>query len=150
MSATVEALPRPRAWIVPAFRAVYGFLALQFFFPAASYLIAPEATYHTMDTVNRMLGGGAYPPETGHLWHMLAVGNVFTLAFLCGMLVLDLRRYYPALPALLFLKGFSALYAAGIAAFDGIPFFWTVFLLDGSTVLAMWFFATRAHRELTS
>lgn len=134
--------------IVIAFRVVYAILVLNFLLPAISYITSPEVTYGTIDRVNRILGGGAYPPETGHLWHMLAVGNVMTLAFLCAMLLFGLRRFYAALPALLFLKGFSSVYALFIGLSHDIPFFVGVFAFDGLTVLAMWYFATRAHHAL--
>lgn len=131
-----------------AFRAVYTILVLNFFLPAVSYVVAPGMTYQTLDQVNRILGGGPYSAvESGHLWHMLGVGNVFTLAFMCALILFDLRRFYPVLPALLFLKGFSAIYAVFIAAANGVPFFYAVFVLDGITCFAMWFFATRAHRQ---
>lgn len=143
-----DTLPRPSAPIVVAFRVVYAVLAAQFLFPAISYAVAPELTYATLDQVNRLLGGGPYPPDQSHVWHMLAVGNVLTLALLCGLLCLDLRRYYPALPVLLFLKGFSAAYSLARAVAGEPPVFYAVALLDGVTTLAMWFFATRAHRAL--
>ncbi len=126
-------------------------LVLNFFIPAVSYIVAPQLTYQTLDQVNRLLGGGAYPAvESGHLWHMLGTGNVFTLAFMCALLLVDLKRFYPVLPALMFLKGFSAIYALFIAASHQVPMFYGVFALDGLSTLAMWFFATRAHRALFS
>lgn len=132
--------------IVRAFQIVYTILVLNFFLPAVSYVAAPELTYGTLDQVNRLLGGGPYPAvESGHLWHMLGTGNVFTLALMCGLLLWDLKRFYPVLPALLFLKGFSALYALCIAIWNHVPFFYAVFALDGVSSLAMWFFATRAR-----
>jgi hypothetical protein len=132
-----------------AFRVVYTFLVLNFFIPAVSYIAAPQMTIQTVDQVNRLLGGGPYlPVESGHLWHMLGVGNVFTLAFMCFLLLIDLKRWYSILPSLMFLKGFSSLYSLCIGAANGLPVFYGVFLLDGVTTLAMWFFATRARREL--
>lgn len=132
-----------------AFRVVYTILVLNFFIPAVSYIAAPPLTVDTLDRLNRLLGGGAYVAvESGNLWHMLAVGNVFTLAFMCGLLLLDLKRYFAILPALLFLKGFSAIYALCIGASHRLPVFYAVFVLDAVTTLAMWFFATRARREL--
>jgi hypothetical protein len=148
MSATIEATgstTRTPA-MMTAFRVVYAFLVLNFLLPAISYIVSPETTYGTIDSINRLLGGTALAAETGHLWHMLAVGNVMTLAFLCAMMLFDLKRFFPALPALLFLKGFSATYALFIGVANGIPFFVAVFVLDGVTTAAMWFFATRAHR----
>jgi hypothetical protein len=131
---------------VRAFQIVYTVLVLNFFLPAVSYVAAPEMTYATLDQVNRLLGGGPYPAvESGHLWHMLGTGNVFTLALMCALLLWDLKRFYPVLPALLFLKGFSSLYALFIAIGNHVPVFYAVFVLDGVTSLAMWFFATRAH-----
>ena len=135
--------------IVLAFRAVYTVLVLNFFIPAISYIVMPQTTYQTIDQVNRLLGGGPYPVvESGHLWHMLGTGNVFTLAFMCALLLVDLKRFYPVLPALMFLKGFSAIYALCLGAAHGVPMFFAVFALDGLSTLAMWFFATRAHRAL--
>ena len=63
-----------------AFQVVYTILVLNFLLPAISYIVAPQMTYQTLDQVNRLLGGGPYPAvESGHLWHMLGTGNVFTL-----------------------------------------------------------------------
>jgi len=144
--ATFESLP---ARSVLAFRIGYTLLGLNFLIPAISYIALPSATYDTLDQVNRLLGGGAYPAESGHLWHMLGTGNVMTLAFFCFFLLYDLRRFYPALPALLFLKGFSAAYALAIGIANGLPVFVAVFVLDGLTTLALWQLAARAHREMT-
>ena len=135
---------------VLAFRIVYTLLVLNFFLPAVSYVVAPELTYRTLDQVNRLLGGGPYPAvESGHLWHMLGTGNVFTLALMCALLLTDLKRFYPVLPALMFLKGFSAVYALFIGLAHQIPFFDAVFALDGVTTFAIWFFATRAHQAMS-
>ena len=131
------------------FRVVYAVLVLNFALPAVSYVVAPEMTHATLEKVNQALGGGSYAVvESGHLWHMLGVGNVFTLAFMCALLWVDLVRFYPVLPALLFLKGFSAVYALGIGLAHHLPVFLAVFCLDGLTTLAMGFFAVRARRAL--
>ena len=132
-----------------AFRIVYAAIALNFILPAISYIVAPEAAIGTLARLNRLLGGGAYPfVESGGLWHMLGVGNVMTLGFMCGLLFVDLRRFYPVLPALAFLKAFSALYATWIGLSHACPAFLAIGALDGSTTLAMIFFAVRARRTL--
>lgn len=134
---------------VRTFQIVYALLTLNFVAPAISYLVAPELALDTLDRVNRMLRGGPYPfVESGQVWHMLAVGNVMTLGAMCALLLADLRRFYPVLPALAFLKAFSALYSAWIGATLHVPAFLGVALLDGSTTVAMVFFAVRAHRAL--
>jgi hypothetical protein len=132
-----------------SFRIVYAILTLNFVLPAISYVAAPEAAIGTLDRVNRALGGGAYPfVESGSLWHMLGVGNVMTLGFMCALLFVDLRRFYPLLPALAFLKAFSAAYATWIGLTRACPAFLAIGALDGTTTIAMIVFAVRAHRSL--
>ena len=131
------------------FRIVYAILTLQFIIPAISYAVAPEMAIDTLDRVNRILGGGPYlVRESGHLWHMLAVGNVMTLGWMCGLLFFDLRRFYPIVPALAFLKGFSALFALAIGVRRALPTFTAIFVLDAVTTVAIVAFAVRAHRAL--
>jgi hypothetical protein len=135
----------PRAYL--QFRIVYALLAANFILPAISYAANPALALRTLHVLNVALGGGAIV-ETGHVWHMLAVGNVMTLGFMCALMAVDLRRYYPVLPALAFLKGFSAVYSLFLGATEHVPVFFLVFLLDGATTAAMIFFARRAHRAL--
>lgn len=132
------------------FRIVYVFLAAQFAAPAISYMVSPATTIETLDKVNRALGGGAYVVTEGSssVWHMLAVGNVMTLAFMCGIMAWDLKRHYGMLPGLVFLKGFSALYSLGLGFTEHVPMFFGVFALDGITAGAIVFFARRAYREI--
>lgn len=128
-----------------AFRIVYAILVLNFAIPAVSYMTSPELTLAMLDRINRALGGGPYPfVESGRLWHMLGVGNVMTLAFMCALLLVDLRRFHPILPALAFLKAFSAVYAAWIGVRHACPAFLAIFVLDGTTTFAMVYFARRA------
>ena len=131
-------------------RWVFAALAVQFFIPAFSYLIQPEIALQTMDKVGQMLGGAPYSAveNRGHLWHMLAVGNVMTLGFACALLAFDLERFYGALPSLVFLKGFSALFSLGLRLSGAPPLFLAVFVLDGATTVAMLAFAVRAHRAV--
>jgi hypothetical protein len=129
-------------------RVVFAILAVQFIVPALSYLVQPAVALHTLDVINQALGGGPYAEHenTGNVWHMLAVGNVMTLGFMCAVLAVDLRRFYPVLPSLLFLKGFSALFSLGLAATGSPPLFYAVFALDGATTVVMLVFGVRAHR----
>lgn len=149
---TAEALLAPR--LVPRearqARLLFAFLAAQFVAPAISYLVQPEVALGTLDVVNRLLGGGAYLAQEsrGHVWHMLAVGNVMTLGFLCALLAVDLERFAPALPGLVFLKGFSALFSLGLGLTGAPPLFLGVFALDGVTSAAMVVFGVRGLRAL--
>lgn len=131
-------------------RWLFALLAVQFIGPALSYLLTPQLAIASLDEVNRMLGGGPYVVNEshGHVWHMLAVGNVMTLGFMCALLAIDLERFFPTLPALAFLKGFSALSSLALGLTDGPPLFLAVFVLDGATTVAMVVFGIRAHRAL--
>lgn len=135
---------------VKQFKIVYTFLAIQFILPAISYMVSPATTIATLDKANQLLGGApyVYTEATGSIWHMLAVGNVMTLGFMCAIMAWDLERFYGMLPGLAFLKAFSALYALGLGFAVHVPMFFGVFVLDGVTTLAIVFFARRAHREL--
>jgi hypothetical protein len=142
--------PRPAPRELTQARVLFAFLAVQFIAPAISYLATPDVALGTLDTVNRLLGGGPYvaTESRGHVWHMLAVGNVMTLGFMCALLAIDLRRFYPTLPALVFLKGFSATTSLVLGPAGEPPLFLGVFVLDGVTTVAMWGFGVRAHRAL--
>lgn len=131
------------------FRIVYAIITLNFVIPAISYMVAPGMAIETLERINRALGGGPYPfAETGQLWHMLGTGNVMTLGFMCALLFVDVRRFYPVLPALAFLKAFSAAYATWIGFTHACPAFLAIGVLDGSTTVAMVYFAVRARRSL--
>lgn len=141
-------MKRPRAY--RAFQIAYAIIMLNFFVPACSYIVSPAMAIESLDRVNRALGGGAYPfHESGALWHMLGVGNVMTLAFMCGLLLLDVRRFFPVLPALAFLKAFSATYATVIGATSAsAPAFLAIGVLDGTTTVAMVVFAVLGRQAL--
>jgi hypothetical protein len=130
------------------FQLTYAALAAQFLFPAISYAVRPDLAVAMMDQLNRALGGGAWPVESGEVWHMLAVSNVLTLAFLCALILSDLRRYFPVVPALMFLKGASATVSLAFAITKGLPAFYAVFVLDGVTTVVMGATAIRAHDDL--
>lgn len=131
------------------FRIAYAFLTLNFLLPALSYIVAPDFAASQFSQINTTLGGPPLAnPGSIHLWHMLGVGNVATLAFMCALIWVNVRKYYSILPSLLFLKGFSAVYSLGIfLATTGKPAFLFVFFLDGITATAIWFFARLGLRH---
>lgn len=134
------------------FRLFYLVLVLNFAFPATCYLFAPDFAIDRFEEVGRMLGDGPYPlraAELGLVWRVLASGNVMTLAFMCGLILWNVRKYFVVLVPLLFLKGFSALGYLGVFLFV-LPYrgFLAVFLLDAATACGMVFFARRAVDKL--
>lgn len=131
-------------------RWIFALLAAQFWLPAASYVISPATALRTVDQVGQALGGAPYAASEhlGHLWHMLAVGNVATLGFACTLLAFDLRRFHGVLPVLLFLKGFSACFSLAQGLTGGPRFFLAVALLDGVTTGLMAWAGRRALAAL--
>jgi hypothetical protein len=137
----------------PAYRnfaIAYAVLVLNFAIPAGSYLFAPHIAVDQIHDVGAMLGAPAYEvSEDSHMWRFLAVSDVAALAFMCGLLLLNLRRWYRVLLPLVFLKACSVAGSAyiGLVQYQH-PFFAFPVVLDGTTCLVMWFFATRARRQI--
>lgn len=125
-------------------------LTLNFLIPATSYLVAPHIAVDQIHTFSATVGAPAYgATEDSHMWRFLAVADVMTLGFLCLLLLLNVRRWRPVLLPLCFLKASCVVAAAYIGLFQyRHAFFWMPVLLDSVTVLAMWFFTTRAMRQL--
>ena len=82
------------------------------------------------------------------LWRVLAVANVLTLGFCCVLIQLDIRRWFPVLTPLLFLKACAAIGFAITWGWTGYAGYGAAAALDGVTCWAMWFFATRYRRSL--
>ncbi len=135
------------------FRLVYLVLVLNFAIPALFYLFLPNFAVDRFEEVGRTLGDGLYPMragELGFMWRVLAAGNVMTLAFMCGLILWDVRKYYIVLVPLVFLKGFSALAYLGVFLI-ALPYrgFLALFALDSVTAIAMVVFARRAYQLLS-
>ncbi len=132
------------------FQIVYTILTLNFLIPSITYLTDPGGTYQRFVEIGRILGETSYPsPEDSYFWRFLGVSNVFTLGIMCLLLQLDLRRYYPILPALVVLKAGTALQFLGNFAF-GLHHkaFLAVGLFDSITCVAFIYFARSAYRSL--
>jgi hypothetical protein len=133
-----------------AFHVVYTILALNFFVPSLVYIFAPSFAVGQFAGIGDLFGAGPYPhTEDSMLWRVLGIANVMTLAFVCVLLQLDLKRWLPCLVPLVFLKGMAAAGFLVAFAFERHPAYAAGFLLDAVTCAVMWFFATRAYREIT-
>ncbi|MBI4617751.1 MAG: hypothetical protein HY720_29330 [Planctomycetes bacterium] len=149
------------SWIVAFFRQpcrpyrdfqiVFTILTLNFAIPSASYVLAPRIAADQFLSIGRTLGGGDYPvPEAeSRLWRYLGATNVMALAFMCFFLQLDLRRNYPVLVPLTFLKGATAtLFLLEFLLGTRYPAFLAVSVFDFFTCALFVFFARRAHAEI--
>ncbi len=135
------------------FQLVFTILTLNFAIPTLSYIFAPEVAVGQFIQLNEMLGGSPYTVDeaASHLWRYLGAANVATLAFMCALLQVNVNRFYAVLVPLTFMKALAAtLWLAGFVAQPEYPAFLAAAILDYVTSGAFVFFATRAHREISS
>lgn len=133
------------------FQLVFTLLTLNFALPAVSYAVAPEIAQEQFARIEALLGGEPYTfNEAGsRVWRYLGAANVATLALMCLLLQLDLRRNYRMLIPLTFLKGYNAsLYLLGFAADPAHRAFLAVGLFDALTCVAFVYFARTARAEI--
>lgn len=130
------------------FRLVYAFLAVNFIVPTIVYAFAPDLAMAWFGQLNALLGGGELPVEQSVFWRVLGVANVGTLGFCCVLLLMDVKRWFPVMVPLVFLKGFDAVDWGVAAATYREPAYLVAFLLDLVTCWALWYFPTRAVRQL--
>jgi hypothetical protein len=135
------------------FQIVFSILTLNFVVPALSYTFAPEAAVDSFVRLNEWLGGAAFTfPEAGsRLWRYLGAANVMTLGLMCFLLQLNVRRFFPVLLPLTFMKTYAALaWLGGFFADTGARVFLAAAILDLVTSVCFVFFAARARRDIAN
>lgn len=136
------------------FQIVYTILTLNFIIPSFSYAFSPMTAIQQFFEIGHFLspffGVDRYPIiEESYVWRCLAVGNVFTLGFMCLMLQIDLPKHFPILWPLVIMKSIASFgYLKIFLSKYPYPAFFAIFVFDAVTVLAMLYFAIRARREL--
>lgn len=133
------------------FQIVFTILTLNFTLPALSYTFTPEVAMEQFLQINALLGGASYefPEASSRVWRYLAAANVMTLGMSCLLLQIDLRRLFPVLIPLTFMKGYAAAcWLVGWVLAPGYRFFLAAAVLDFVTCAAFVWFATRAKREI--
>ena len=133
------------------FQIMFAVLALNFLLPALVYTFAPEAAVDQFLSVNRLLGGADYrfPEAASRVWRYLGAANVMTLGFMCVLLAVNLRRFYPVLVPLTFMKAYAAAcWLSGWLQAPGYRFFLAAAVLDTVTSAAFVYFARGAHAEI--
>lgn len=131
------------------FQIVYTILTLNFAIPAFTYYTDRDGTIERARKIARLLGSSDFPEsERSHIWWILGSGNVATLAFMCFLLQVNLRKYRAVLPALLFLKAASSIGYGALFVRTGNRFFAAASSLDAVTTAAMAYFATAAYNEI--
>ena len=135
------------------FQLVFTILTLNFAIPTLAYIFAPHLAVEQFLAINDALGGAAYEYAeaelTSRLWRYLGAANVATLALMCLLLQLNLRRYFAVLLPLTFMKSLAAtLWLAGFVAHPEYPVFLAAALLDYGSSAAFVYFATGAKRAI--
>lgn len=130
---------------------VFTLLTLNFVIPALGYTFSPRSAIDGFLRINDLLGGAPYAfPEAGsRVWRYLAAANVMTLGFCCLLLQVNLRRFYPVLIPLTFMKAYAAAcWWGGFVAAPGYRFFLGAAVLDTVTCAAFVYFARAARAEI--
>ncbi len=133
------------------FQLVMTPITLNFAIPSLSYAVAPQLATGSLMQVSRLVGGVPFAPEVENaslLWRALASSNVMTLAFMCFLLQYNLRRYFPVLVPLAFLKLTSAMLFLIIAVTTGQRAYGSITLLDGGTGALFIAVTVLAHRAI--
>ena len=135
-------LEGPYLW----FQVVYTCLTLNFLIPAVSYFFKPEIAVNTFALLGKPFGKEYACPEDSKVWRVLGAGNVLTLGFMCLLLQLNIRFWFPVIVPLVFMKSAASIgYLFQWLFRDRFPGFFFVFCLDGLAVFLMLFFGIRAH-----
>lgn len=133
------------------FQIVFTILTLNFAIPTLTYIFAPQLAQEQFAALNLLLGGEPYtfPEAQSRFWRYLGAANVATLALMCGLLQWNLRRFFPVLLPLTFMKSLAAsLWLAGFVATPEFPAFLAAALLDFASSAAFVWFAWRAHSDI--
>ncbi|MBI5211129.1 MAG: hypothetical protein HY927_14250 [Elusimicrobia bacterium] len=130
------------------FQLVFTALAFHFVIPGLGYLLYPDMTVESFLWLNQALGGAEYLiPENSLLWRVLAGANVLTLGFLCFFLQADIKRHWPAMYPLLFMKGVTALSFLVVWLFkSGCPAFLAIAAWDALNCMAFVYFGFTARQ----
>jgi hypothetical protein len=134
-----------------AFHIVYTILALNFLIPVIIYAINPAGTILQFTQLGTLLGSPEYfHSEDSVFWRVLAIANVTTLGFCCILLQVNLKKWFPCLVPLVFLKSMAAFGFLVAFTFEHYSGYLAGTVFDSITVGLMWFFATRAHKEISA
>jgi hypothetical protein len=133
------------------FQLVFFLLAAHFIIPSISYALNWQSAIWLLDHLGRILGASRpyRLAEASYVWRVLAVANVFSLGFMCLILMANVRRFYPVLLPLCVLKGCAALGFLVVYIWRyRFPAFLAVSIWDTANVLMFLYFAHTARWSL--
>ncbi len=131
---------------------VMTLLGIHFIIPSLNYAFAPDLAIGQLISMGDIFGQTLPFSEDSIVWRILAAGNVFSLGFMCFMLAVNVKRFFPVLIPLCVLKAFASLgfLLAFITGSGGVHYvmFLGVFIWDGLNVFFFIYFCTRARNSL--
>lgn len=129
------------------FQLAFGALAFHALVSGLAYLFSPESALEPFLWLGVKLGGREYlVAEQSHFWRVLAGVDVLTLAFLCVLLQVDVKRHWLAVYILVFMKAVTAAAFLGVHVFaNSYPAFWGMAVWNALVCAAFLFFAIRAR-----
>jgi hypothetical protein len=134
------------------FQIIFTILTLNFAIPSLSYAFAPHIAIDQFAQLNANLGGTQYNAEfemNSRFWYFLGTANVMTLAFMCFLLQYNLRRFFPVLIPLTFMKAMAAtLWLSGFIRAPEYPGCMAAAILDYVTSAAFVYFSVTALRQI--
>jgi hypothetical protein len=121
------------------YRLTLGGFAISFAVVGTTFLLAPDATIHTLNRVGTLFGDFAPAPSSElRFWLTLAAAYMLLVTILAWMAQRDLRRYRHLLPILAAGKASSSLIALSFYWFSSDAFIYLLnFFVDGSITLAV-------------
>ncbi|HEY7134206.1 MAG TPA: hypothetical protein VIB48_03995 [Acidimicrobiia bacterium] len=139
--------PRITAPAYRVFQVVYALLTVQFAVLGVSYLADPGGAVHTFSTWNQHLGGIRLLAPDVPPWRYATAVGMTTLALMCLMALLDLRRNHPVVAPAAFFKAYNAVLWFWYAN-HRMPVFVAAGVLDVVEAVVMVVVATAAYRTL--
>jgi hypothetical protein len=133
---------------VSTFTLVYAGLTLFYGGLGVSYLFDSARSVKHFSQLDELLGGAKIPNVDVPPWRYAAVMGMLTLALMCLMLMLDLRRNYPLLVPAVFFKGVNAVLWFVYWRQSHLPVFLFAGLVDIGLITLMIVVARRAYARL--
>ena len=138
---------RARPMPYRVFQVLYALFTVQFAVLGVSYLADPDRAVHTFSTWNQRLGGVPLLPPDVPPWRYATAVGMTTLALMCLMALLDLRRNHPVVVPAAFFKAYNAVLWFWYAD-HRMPVFFAAGVLDAVEVVVMVVVAAAAYRSL--
>jgi hypothetical protein len=143
------ATERAKARFAPStFQVVFALLTVFYGGLGVSYLFDSAHSVRNFSRLNQFFGGTAIPNVNVPPWRYVTVIGMTTLALMCLMLLVDLRRNYPVLIPAVFFKAFNSVLWFVYYAQTGLPVFLFAAFVDIGLVALMVVVGRREYARL--